>query len=436
VGEPTTIQRPTAAGGAQRRRLGRYANSASPRSLTPEAADRQKRKHSKRRQRYSLRYKLRNLTTLKRVRDCGHVSINGEGSGPALRLTAADKGGTVAGLSGLAHCGSVWACPVCAAKIATRRAEELADVMRYALEQGCSASMVTLTMRHHQGQSLADCWAALSKGWRAVTTGKQWTTDADGAGLVGWVRAVEVTQGKNGWHVHVHALLVWREAIDQEDADVIGQRMWQRWTRALRRCGFDSLMDSGGLDVRMATLKPGAASGLHEYFTKLAHEVTGGQAKLAKGAGRTPFQLLTEAVNGLADEVDLWHEWERASKGRRQMEWSRGRRDLREWAGLGAEQTDEEIAEEELTGDDLVLLAPESWRELREQPDQVCELLEATERAGFAAATALLDIWGLRWLPGKAALSWPKRPPGSARLDVERAEVGDQLRGRRCGRPG
>jgi hypothetical protein len=78
-----------------------------------------------------------------------------------------------------------------------------------------------------------------------------------------------------------------------------------------------------------------------------------------------------------------------------------------------------------------VLLAPESWRELREQPNQVCELLEATERAGFAAATALLDIWGLRWSPGKAAPSWPKRPPGSARLDVELADglrqVGRQL---------
>jgi hypothetical protein len=112
------------------------------------------------------------------------------------------------------HCGSVWACPVCAAKIATRRAEEVAEVMRIALERGCAASMVTLTMRHHQGQSLADCWAALSKGWRAVTTGTQWTTDADAAGLVGWVRAVEVTQGKNGWHVHVHALLIWEQVID------------------------------------------------------------------------------------------------------------------------------------------------------------------------------------------------------------------------------
>jgi len=281
--------------------------------------------------------------------------------------------------------------------------------------------MVTLTMRHHQGQSLADCWDALSKAWRAVTSGKQWMVDAERAGLVGWARAVEVTHGKNGWHVHVHALLIWREAIGQPQAEVIGQRMWRRWTKALRRNGFDSLEKSGGLDVRMASLNPGTGSGLHDYFTKLAHEIADGQAKLATGGGRTPFQLLADAVNGLADEVDRWHEWEQASKGRRQMEWSRGRRDLRQWAGLGAEQTDEEIAEEELTGEDLVLLAPDSWRQLRQQPDQVCELLEATERAGLDAATGLLNLWGLSWSLGKAAP--PYFPPQDDRRDAERAAV-------------
>ncbi len=77
----------------------------------------------------------------------------------------------------------------------------------------------------------------------------------------------------------------------------------------------------------MATLTPGAAaSGLHKYFVKLTHEITGGQAKLATGGGRTPLQLLADAVEGLVDEVDLWHEGKRVSQGRRQMVWSTGRR--------------------------------------------------------------------------------------------------------------
>ena len=426
MADATTTTRPAKAGSgtAQPARLGNYANSASPGSATPE--ERVGRRRGKRRERHVLRSKLRGLTTLGRVRKCGHTSVNGEGSGPGLRLTET-KTGNVAGFSGLATCGSVWACPVCAAKIATRRAEDLADVMRYGLERGCSASMVTLTIRHHRGQSLRECWAAVTAGWRAVTTGKQWTTDADGAGLVGWVRAVEVTQGKNGWHVHVHALLIWDSTLPDEEADIIGQRMWQRWTRAVRRKGFDSLLRSAdgkrvGVDVRKASLDPAAqgGTGLHEYFTKLAHEVTGGQAKLAQGQGRTPFQLLDRAVLGLADDVELWHEWESASKGRRQMEWSRGRRDLRAWAGLGDEETDEEIAGAELDGPDLLLLYPESWQTLRQSPEQVCDLFDAAERGGFDAARQLLDLWSLPWLMGTAAPKYPPPPAGSSRLDAER----------------
>ncbi len=50
------------------------------------------------------------------------------------------------------------------------------------------------------------------------------------------------------------------------------------------------------------------------------------------------------------------------------------------------------------------------------------ELLEATERAGFAAATGLLNLWGLGWLPGKAA---PKYPPplDTGQREAERAAL-------------
>lgn len=375
------------------------------------------------------------MTALDRVRACGHTPISGEGAGPGLRITPDPKGGNIAGLSGLASCGSVWACPVCSAKIATRRAEDLADVMRFALGQGCRASMVTLTMRHHEGQTLKECWDALSKAWAAVTSGKQWRSDQAKYGFalitdhqhvepkagaacvvcdrskrehevqIPWVKAVEVTRGRNGWHVHVHALLIWGQPIPHDQAQHVGERMWRRWDRALQRNGFESLQEAGGLDVRMASLKPGNDSGLHEYFVKLSHEITGGQAKLAKGGGRTPFQMLTDALaNGEAADVHAWWEWEKSSRGRRQIAWSKG---LREWAGLGREQTDEEIAAEEPGGEDVLFLEPESWYWLRGSPDLVCDLLEAAERGGFEAAAAQLDAWGLSYL----MLTLPPKPP-------------------------
>ena len=47
--------------------------------------------------------------------------------------------------------------------------------------------------------------------------------------------------------------------------------------------------------------------------------------------------------------------------GRRPLEWSRGRHDLRARFGLGEEQSDEEIVEEELDGDDVAVIPRESW---------------------------------------------------------------------------
>lgn len=397
----------------RRRPLGNHANRSSPCSPGEELRARETKRRKRRRERHQLRHGLWDITGLDRVRKCGRVTTGPGGGGPGLRLTSG-TGGNIAGFSGLATCGSVWACPVCAAKIATRRADELADMMRHALEQKCRASMVTLTMRHHEGQTLKACWNALSKAWGAVTSGKQWASDSLAYGIRGWVRAVEVTRGRNGWHVHVHALLIWdndenwQRPVTLALARQLAERMWSRWNAALLRAGFDSLRDAGGLDVRMATLTPGGY-GLHEYFVKLAHEVTGGQAKLARGGGRTPFQILADTLETVQQDGDVsdWREWEKASHGRRQLTWSQG---LREWAGLDAEQKDEEVAAEQLEGDDLLFIDGESWRALRVDPGRVCDLLEAAEDSGYPAAMARLKQWGLGYrLVNREALTRKRR---------------------------
>ena len=56
---------------------------------------------------------------------------------------------------GLQTCGSVWACPVCAAKIAERRRVELLDAMEMHKAQGGVVSLLTLTTPHQRGDNLA-----------------------------------------------------------------------------------------------------------------------------------------------------------------------------------------------------------------------------------------------------------------------------------------
>jgi hypothetical protein len=95
---------------------------------------------------------------------------------------------------------------------------------------------------------------------------------------------------------------------------------------------------------------------------------------------RTAFEILADGLEtGLADDLELWLEWERASKGRRQLLHSQG---LKTRVGID-ELTDEEIAaaKDEGEGETLVILPRKTWREV--YPIAV-ELLEAPEAGGIA----------------------------------------------------
>ena len=213
------------------------------------------------------------------------------------------------------------------------------------------------------------------------------------------------------------------------EARYVGDRMWRRWNRALERRGFDSLRDRGGLDVRMASLMPGDGSGLHEYFVKLSHEVAGGQAKLAKGGGRTPFQILSDALdNGEAADVLRLVGVGESQPGTATNCLVKGPARVGEH---GKEQTDEEIAEEQLEAEDVLFLEPESWGDLRRSPAQVCDLLEVTEDGGYPAAMPWLDRHGLGYVV--VAVPPPLPPPPRDhehwqlrrdRLDEARATMG------------
>lgn len=348
---------------------------------------------ARRRTRAKLRRLAQTFTELPRLRKCGKTTVTGTGA-PVLRVN-----GHSAGYAGVATCGSVWCCPSCAAKIAAHRAEDLATVMRKVLDSGGSASLITFTLRHHQGQGLTELWDAISYAWGKVTSGKQWGADQAVGGMRGWVKAVEVTYGHHGWHPHIHVLVCWKKEISLDTAQRVANSMHGRWERALNRKGFQSWREHGGLDVRMASLDN---DNLADYFTKLAREVTS-QATKGTKKGRPPFAILADiGETFLADDADRWWEWEQASFRRRQLSWSTGEMDLRKWAELGRELTDEEAAAEEEAGDDVLALTAESWGWLVANA-ATTDLLDEAERSGPLGAMAWLDDRGLAWDACRAA---------------------------------
>lgn len=259
------------------------------------------------------------------------------------------------------------------------------------------------------------------RGWASQRPPARKIGDQERFGVVGWVRAVEVTDGAHGWHVHVHAVVVRDHTLSLDDGHNaihrLGARMWERWDRGLSARGFDSLRDSGGLDVRVARA---AEKRLAEYLVKagdaadcrwgvevkardMAREAVHGAAKKGRAGGRTPFEILDSTRHGEVRDLARWEEWVRVSAGRKQLTWSAGLRDL---VGLSEKElTDAEIAEAEVGGEDVLKLAPDTWRAVRDH--KAVRLLELLERDGLGRVMRWLDRRGLLYenIPGNGTSS-------------------------------
>lgn len=254
---------------------------------------------------------------------------------------------------GLMVCGSVWVCPVCASKITERRRQELADALEAHPEY--QLVMVTVTLQHERGDALADLADVLNEAWRRVKRGAPWGRIADAFGFVGYVSALEVTWGPaHGWHPHKHVLFLSKLGADELDADALHERLSARFGRMIAKLGgYASSIH--GLRVQLAD--QGGAAYLHKWG--LDAELTKAPVKRGRG-GYSPFELLALYQEGQGWAGALFVEYAEAFKGRRQLVWSRGLRDL---LGVGAELSDEELAElEEEPAEVLVSLTRQQWR--------------------------------------------------------------------------
>lgn len=362
-------------------RLENYANNSSARD--------------RRRLRHAARSGLWRHSTVERCRKCGRVSRRHDG-GAEYR-----KRDGHAGIAGLVSCGSVWVCPVCNAKVMQRRAFELGALVALAQSAGYVVGEITLTLRHSRTDRLAVLWGSLSTCWDRAKSGRQWTAATKAHGIVGWVRVVEVTQGRNGWHPHVHALVIC-ERLDADGLDVLGAGMVERWARCAVRLGLDAPLSVG---QEWHVLGDGGESSISEYLTAsksygvtqdtataIGLELTQTQSKRARSAFSTSstWDLLDQANNGEVVGLRLWREFERASNGKRQISYSRG---IRELLGLDlAELTDDEIAAEELgTEDDAgLVITSVGWARMVANPDWIPESLTVLEVAGWPALSAFL----------------------------------------------
>lgn len=425
--------------------------------------------------RLRLRDEIQRFTQLPSVRHC-EAAPKGEAVGVHL-----PDGGRSTSFSGLVRCGSVWSCPPCAACVRAARAEELERWALAWLAAGHGLYLVTLTVPHWEHVRLDGQLDKLIEAWRGVGQGAWWIGRAvqrdkapvpwanRGAyvddptfpkaadieprevngqtivwkkgfkarhGIAGTTRTVEITDGRNGWHSHIH-VLIWTEApADRATADVLEQEMYDRWAARCRSVKLPVPSRDHGVKVDPANRSKAGQKALARYIAKiqekerteggeatsraLASEMTRSDFKLARGAkGRTAFELAQLAAEGHEWALERWLEYEAATKGRRCLTWSEG---LRDRLATLVDESAEELTDEELANADEtelerkapdVAVTRQAFREsIVARRGGRADLVAAGDVGGLPAVLALLDKWGLQsgtdyWIPDPLEAALP-----------------------------
>lgn len=276
---------------------------------------------------------------------CRTVRSKGESVGVFRQV---EGGG--ARFSGLATCGSVWHCPVCAAKITEARRRELDLALTAWVKQGGVVQLLTLTFPHDAEQPLADLLERFGKALQSFKNSRPYKGALDDAGREGSIRSLETTWGENGWHPHTHDLVFLRRELTPREVDILKSA----WVKALMKQGLGSRekfsdMFDHALDVQdgryaaeyVAKFGRDAEWGASAEMTK-PHAKIGAIGEVAGEAHYTPFQLLAWAEQGDAKAAALFREYAEAFEGKRMLSWSPGLR--KTLTGMEHELPDEMIA--------------------------------------------------------------------------------------------
>lgn len=240
--------------------------------------------------------------------------------------------------------------------------------------------MQTRTVRHHKHNALRSLLDSFSAAGRSLTDGRKGTAYLRQAfGFVGKISSLEVTYGENGWHPHVHELVFLPAEVD---ARAYEDYMRSRWLEVARRHKLDMNARGYRLDETYGAVE--------DYVAKYGHASSGTpwgvEAEMTKShlkrslsaRGETPFSLLGKSED-IPEAAALFREYARHFKGKRQLVWTPGLREL-----LGIEDlSDEQIIEGREA--DCWLLAILSWSQWR-------AILAQDARAEVVAAANTGDV--------------------------------------------
>ncbi len=272
----------------------------------------------------------------------------------------------------LQRCGSVWTCAICAAQITEGRRQEAKIGFQNWRDQGGHIFMATFTNRHHIGDDLEGLLGGQKKALKRFWEKTKLVKILKGLGYKGRLVATEVTHGVNGWHPHYHMIMFFDQIQDPKELQTL---LGLEWQDACKKSGMKIPSLDNGVQVQDGSRADEYVSkwGLEDAKEKahlipkekatsgtkwgLEEEITKGHVKKGRENSLTPFDLLRQSEDN-PEYAKLFRQYADAFKGKRQLVWSKG---LKEMLSI-VEISDEELAVE-TDKDSIVLdeIALEIW---------------------------------------------------------------------------
>ena len=371
---------------------------------------------------YRLRDGVRPLQE-PRIQACGRAVI---APGGKVAVIAKPDGRVI--LKGLAHCFNVHVCPTCSMAIMQGRASQIrAAVAQHEQAGPGRVAMMTLTVRHQGGDRLKVLQRKLSRALAAFQRHSKYRRWKAEAGVIGRIRALEVTHGfRNGWHPHFHLLFFFKRRVPMSYIETKSGRrkVWESvhheglvdlWQECVQRVFGIAHVPSTERAIAFTMARDG------EYIAKMGLELAdpgnktgrkvvkrweGGQ--LVEEEHRTPFQIAHDFTEGrharrategtarivleenLRRDAALWRVFREDMKGARRIVWSKGLRDRFDVDEL----TDQELCldDEAPDAEDVVIgyISNRAWQEIRDRrvgdepvPHFLMRVAEARGSKGF-----------------------------------------------------
>lgn len=364
--------------------LGNIASFVTPTDAKP-AEDR----HTSR---YRLRDVHRGMARSRNQQKCGRIRID-----PHVQVMRGVNGG--ARLHGLVSCGSWSACPVCSHRIATARGDEIATGLDRHIEGTGDVILMTNTLRHDAGDRLAELYQGLSDAWRGVQAGAPWKRWREALGITGMIRGTDATVGPNGWHPHLHILILTRGTVPARTLARFRAWVRDRWDTMVRRHLGDEHAPTWRHGVNITR---GRRAGYYVAKLGLAREVSSMATKAGRTGHRTPFEVLADfAAHGRKSDRRLWREWVSAMHGKKHVFWGRGLK--AELIPDLIERTDAAIARAEGEEETIVTVIPaETWDRIKALPGVPARIVWAA-RAGSGEDVNAVIAAALERAPPRAS---------------------------------